>query len=187
MRVAQPLQNPQPPVLHPPNLLLVEKHPQFALRVLLEIRLDVPQQLRDAALGIVTPRIREEQIVTRTCPSLATGRRFEKPNIPGPPGPASIFGFADQERRKLRLRIGRRLMAIKELEPRKQPIVPRRDTGKAAVRFRGRWAALFDCAVIAPHDQGAGKREAGLQRLKGAGVQDFLSSSIPQFQLQKPP
>jgi len=40
--------------------------------------------------------------------------------------------------------------------------------------------------MIAPHDQVAGKKEAGLPRLKGAGMQDFLSSSIPQFQPQKP-
>ena len=78
-------------------------------------------------------------------------------------------------------------MAMNELEPRKRPIVLRWDAGKVAVRFRGRWAAPFDRAVIAPHDQIAGKREAGLPGLKGAGVQDFLSSSIPQFQPQKPP
>jgi len=44
-------------------------------------------------------------------------------------------------------------------------------------------ATLFDRAVIALHDQGAGKGEVGVQGFNGEGIQESgFDASVPSFE-----
>ncbi len=62
-RLSQPLQNLMSPVLHPVNLVLVEKRHKFAPRELGKVLLDPLDKLRNPPLPVVVPRIADEQVV----------------------------------------------------------------------------------------------------------------------------
>ena len=79
-----------------------------------------------------------------------------------------------------------RPVAPSQLEPLKRAIVLRRGPGKVVVRFDRRLAALFDRAVMARHDQGAGKGEIGAQGFNGERIQESgFDASVPSLGVDK--